>query len=66
VLRVRIGGRLVVEQGRLVLDRECEYARERITERVRQDERQRVKRQGALSSIMAEYLQYVDEGLRGR
>jgi len=66
VSRVRIGGHLVVEQGRLVLDGECEDARERITERVRQDERQRAQRQGALSSIMAEYLQYVDEGLRGR
>ncbi len=65
VSRVRIGERLVVEQGRLVLDEECEDARERITERMRQDERQRVQRQDALGSIMAEYLQYVDKGLGG-
>lgn len=66
VSRVRIGERLVVEQGRLVLEEECVDARQRIAERMRKDERQRVQRQDALSSIMAEYLQYADESLHGR
>lgn len=66
VSSVRIGGRLVVDAGRLLLHEECEDARSRIEARMRQDEHDRAQRQGNLDSIMAEYLRYLEEVDRGR
>ena len=65
VSSVRIGGQLVVDSGQLLLHEECEDARNRITDRMRQDAPDRAERQSVLSSIMADYLGYLDEVDRG-
>lgn len=61
VTSVRIGGRLLVEAGRLVVHDECEDARSRIAAQMHQDEHDRTQRQDALGSIMSDYLRYLDE-----
>ena len=66
VASVRIAGRLVVDAGRLVVHDECEDARSRVDGHMSQDELDRTQRQSALSSVMAEYLRYLDEVDRGR
>ena len=66
VSRVRIGGQLVVEAGRLLLQDEYEDARSRIAAQMQRDERDRMQRQDALGSIMSDYLRYLDEVARER